>query len=483
MEGVRVTVADIAAASGAQIATPAPDPTAAVTAVLDAAAAATAASLDGTVVVLGWAPERANGPLPDLLPLLDPLLAKRPGAVVVIPARPVNPPRSVLAQAGRSGVALLWVLDAGSVDPVRSQLDRMLAAAPPPTAGPPGVTVPPGLLGAADDLGRLLDELGGALDATVRLLDDRPSGGAAAGRFPVATGGRSAWLEVHRDSPLLPAESALVGALIPVLRLHLRLRDAEFDDTAVEAARNLKTILGDDLVAREASLRRSRRLSMFPRHPLVCLVIEPFGVAVTMAGVQQLCTALQPLARRTDPDAISIVHEGAVVIMLDATVDLDVLSRALYRAVRTPLAIGASDEVGEPRGYPSAFRQAQRAVAVGRRVGGVNRVTRYRELGVLGLLYQLPEHTRRGFVAEQLGPVADDTPDALDQRRILRMLRATDCNITESARKLFIHPNTLRARISRIEAVTGPFLNDPARRMNLFTALAMFSLDSNPEGE
>jgi len=476
------TLAEIGAAIGAQIAAPPHDPTVAVHSVMDAERASDAASLDGALVVLDWAPHRPNGPLPNLLTTLDPLLTKRPTAVVITPSRPVNPPRPVLAHARRHGVGLLWVIEAAPVDDVRAQIDKLIQMAHTTRADRKGVTVPADLLGAADDLSRLLDELGGALDATVRLLD-RPTNAAGTAGFPVVSGGRSAWLEIRRDSALTQEETELVELLIPVMRLHLRLRDTEHDETTAEAARNLKTILGEDLVAREATLRRSRRLSMFPRHPLVCLVIEPFGVAVTMAGIQQLRSDLEPLARRTDRDAITIVHEGAVVMMVNAAVGLDIMSRGLYRAVRTPLVIGASDEVTAPRSYPGAFRQAQRAVAVGRRVGGVNRVTRYRDLGILGLLYQLPEHARRGFVTETLGSVADDTPDALDQRRILRTLRATDCNITESARKLFIHPNTLRARINRIESITGQFLNDPAKRMNIFTALAMFSLDSNPEGE
>ena len=37
-------------------------------------------------------------------------------------------------------------------------------------------------------------------------------------------------------------------------------------------------------------------------------------------------------------------------------------------------AVGASEEVDDPRSYPSSFRQAGRAVAVGRRVGAINRV-------------------------------------------------------------------------------------------------------------
>lgn len=482
----RATPAGLAGVTGVQMATSPAGIDTSITSVIDLADARDHLTLDDAVVTVEWKPTRPSGPLPDLLPILDPVLVKKPVAVLVSPIRPVNPPRQLVARAERAGVCLLWnsalVPHADLVVSFERQLQQSGEGRS--ETVPRAASVPDDILAAADDLDELLDRLGRFLRADLRLSD--VAGPADPDVTPVRLSAASVGgpvLEVRRDDDLAPDELLILTTLAPVFRLHARLADTATDDAATEIARNLKHILGDDLVQREMSLRKSRRLSLFPRHGVVCLGIEPFGISVDLNGLQQLRTAMTPVALRFDPDSITIVNSGTVVVMIRATVDFDALARALYRSVQVPLAVGASDEVDDPRSYPSSFRQASRAVAVGRRVGAINRVTRYRDLGVLGLLYQLPEHARRSFVAETLGSVAGPTPDGLDQRRILRVLRSTDCNITESARELYIHPNTLRSRIARIEQITGPFMNEPERRLTIFTALSMFSLDNNVEGE
>ncbi|MCZ4553933.1 PucR family transcriptional regulator [Gordonia rubripertincta] len=474
------TVADLAVATGVQIATTPTTWDTEVSSVVDAGEASDQISLDGAVVVTAWQPARPNGPLPDLRALLDPLIRKKPAAILVSPARPVNPPRQAVALAERAGVCLLWNAGPDSAADVAAKLDRLVSKAQPPAEVHTDSTLLD-ILRHADDLDALLTAIGDALRASVR-LSDTPSEAAVV--LPLSgIPGTTPALEVSARDPLGSGALAMLDGLLAVIRLHVKLRDTQSDDASVEIARNLKNILGEDLVQREASLRKSRRLAVFPRHAVACLAIEPFGVSVDMNGLHDLKTSLAPVASRFDPEAITIVNEGVLVVMIRATADLDALARALYRGVQIPLAVGAGDQVDDPRSYPSSFRQAVRAVAVGRRIGAINRVTRYRDLGVLGLLYQLPEHARRNFVDETLGSIADETPDGLDQRRILRVLRSTDCNISESARELFIHPNTLRSRIARIEGVTGPFMNEPDRRLTIFTALSMFSLDSNVEGD
>lgn len=479
------TVADLALATGLQIATAPTTWDAVVTSVIDADRAEEMLSLDGALVLASWQPTRPNGPLPDLPSLLEPLIRKHPAAIVVTPSRQVNAPRQAVSRAEQARVCLIWNTDHAVATDLVGTLARLVAKTQTPPAQSPARSAVLDVLHRADDLDEMLQAMGQALRATVRLSESHSSAATEHAEEFALSGitGTLPALEITRADPLRADEAAMVEGLLAVIRLHKKLRDSHVDDHALESARNLKNILSEDLTQREASLRRSRRLSLFPRHPVVFLVLEPFGVSVDISGLHDLCTALAPVASRFDPAAITIVNEGALVVVITSSTDLDTLARSLYRGVQVPLAVGVSDPVDDPRSYPEAFRQAARAVAVGCRVGAINRVTRYRDLGVLGLLYQLPEHARRNFVNETLGSVADETPDGLDQRRILQVLRSTDCNIAESARELFVHPNTLRSRIAKIETVTGKFMNEPDRRLTIFTALSMFSLDSNVEGD
>ncbi|MGC0362137.1 hypothetical protein ABH922_000121 [Rhodococcus sp. 27YEA15] len=472
------TPTDIAMSTGGRLVTTVATETL-ITAVLDENAAHVEAALTGILVVLEWRPPHPNGPLPDLVPILEQFLPKGPAAVFVSPSRSVNPPPKAVAAAERGNVSLIWNRSGGSPTEIEAQITELLTRSAVQVRH--SHSVPDSMLAIADDLPRLLDAVTLALGGEAR-LSIAPTRPTQSGHisFPLLENNSgNATLDIHREVSLSADERRLLTALAPVFRLHVALSDTTADDRTTERARNLKHILGEDLLQREVSLRKARRLSMFPRHPVVCLGIEPFGVRVDIEGLHELRIAMMPVAVRFDADAIVVVNAGTVVVMMKATTQLDSFVRALYRSVQVPLAVGVSEDVDDPRSYPSSFRQAERAVSVGRRVGAINRVTRYRDLGVLGLLYQLPEHARRSFVSETLGSVADSTPESLDQRRVLRALRATDCNVTESARSLFVHPNTLRSRISRIEQIVGSFMAEPEHRMTVFTALAMFSLDSS----
>lgn len=466
-----VTVADVAAVLVLPVVTSQATTDAVVSGVADGAAGPWTAT---ELVHLRWESARAGGPFPDLTLLLTEVLAARPAAVVVSPSRPVNPPPAAIELAERANVAVLWDRD-GSAD-VAAAVRSLCTPQQPDAALPDLGEFAARVLAVADDLAAILEMLGTALGARCCLRALR----GTASDDVIRVGPRTA-LEVDRATPLGKQERRLIDAVRPVLSMHTRTAESDGDDRAVEATRSLKLILGDDLAEREQAVRRSRRLSLFSDKSVVFLAVEPFNVPIDMGGLARLRDDIAPVATRFDPTAITLVKSGLAVVLIGASVDLESFQRALSRAVKAPVAVGVGAEVDEPRGYPSSFRQAQRAVAVGRSIGAINRLTRYRDLGVLALLYQLPEHARRTFVAETLGSITGVGSESLEQRRVLRMLRATDCNVAESARRLFVHPNTLRSKISRIESVTGPILSDPERRLTVFVALAAFSLDSHTD--
>ncbi|MEO9329538.1 PucR family transcriptional regulator [Gordonia aurantiaca] len=493
-----VTVADVALATGVVVATTGVDTDATVTRFVDLRDSddlaewsardepAPGESFATTLIAVPWRPQRPDGPLPALDTLLAPVLRRKPAAVVVTPGRPVNPPTKVVELLGSQGVVLLWdrhaeasfahVIERAGGTPRRE--DCSAPEAPGPATRDSGLGgLATAVLAVADDVAALEAVLTGFAGAPVRIRLSGSRGRTTEG-VTVALG-QGASLTVLDIDALNERQRLMVDLVRPLLALHTRARWASpVDERIDEATRVLKQILGEDLAQREQSIRRSRRLSLFPDRPVVFVAIEPFNVSVDLPGLQRLREDVALVVRRHDPQAVAVIKDGMVVTPVSIDVDLDAMLRAVCRAVHVPLAAGAGDPVTEPRGYAGSFRQAGRAVAVGRRIGAINRITRHSELGVLALLYQLPEHARRSFVADTLRSVADNTPESLEQRRILRALRATDCNISESARRLFVHPNTLRAKISRIESIIGPIVSDPERRLTVFTALSMYSLDS-----
>jgi len=119
------------------------------------------------------------------------------------------------------------------------------------------------------------------------------------------------------------------------------------------------------------------------------------------------------------------------------------------------LSVGVSSPCAGAGAYPHGFEEAASAAEIGGLIRGSPGVTTYEELGpyryVLG-----PEEGVRDRYRERLGSVV-----AYDRRRGTRLLdtleRYLDLrgNAVATSRALFIHPNTLRQRLGRIEEVSG----------------------------
>jgi purine catabolism regulator len=85
-------------------------------------------------------------------------------------------------------------------------------------------------------------------------------------------------------------------------------------------------------------------------------------------------------------------------------------------------------------------------------------------------------------VQETLGTVAGTDQEAVESRRVLRSFRRTNGNVAESARQLFLHHNTFRQRLAKLQSVLGDFLGDADLRLAVFVALDLHRLDNDLEG-
>ncbi len=121
---------------------------------------------------------------------------------------------------------------------------------------------------------------------------------------------------------------------------------------------------------------------------------------------------------------------------------------------------------------PEAYRQAQRAVEIGRRVHGGGSVTRFDQLGLHRLLALVPDGAElSSFASDVLGPLADRTPEAADLRETLQVLLDTNFNVAEAARAQFFHYNTMRYRVGKLQRILGPIATDPHLRLDVAVAL------------
>ena len=129
---------------------------------------------------------------------------------------------------------------------------------------------------------------------------------------------------------------------------------------------------------------------------------------------------------------------------------------------QTGAAIGVSEPRGGPTDAARAYREALDAATIGRALLGEGGSIAYSQLGAYRYLVQIAEEDAP---RDRMREAVDRLIDYDGKRRTalldtLERYLAERRSVIESARALFIHPNTLRQRLARIEELTGLNLDD-----------------------
>jgi purine catabolism regulator len=130
------------------------------------------------------------------------------------------------------------------------------------------------------------------------------------------------------------------------------------------------------------------------------------------------------------------------------------------------------------QGIPQAYREAQQALEIGRRLFGEGKLHSFARLGVYRLLFHLNGQSElTDFYYETLGPLL--TNDQRNDGPLIETLEGffrCNCNLSETARAMHLHRNSLLYRLDRIESLLGRSLEDADLRLNLQIALKIHHL-------
>ena len=127
---------------------------------------------------------------------------------------------------------------------------------------------------------------------------------------------------------------------------------------------------------------------------------------------------------------------------------------ALIHELGIKTVVGIGTIVGHVRDLARASKEAQVAIEVGKVFDTDRSVINYENLGIGRLIYQLPTTMCDMFLQEvfKKNPI-----DALDQETLFTINKffENNLNVSETARKLFVHRNTLVYRLEKIKKLTG----------------------------
>lgn len=117
------------------------------------------------------------------------------------------------------------------------------------------------------------------------------------------------------------------------------------------------------------------------------------------------------------------------------------------------LGIGISSPIVYFNSFPTAYKEAQDSLAIGKRFNDKSYISHYDDYQLFGIIKEVKNtDLLHKYVENKLGKILEyDKETNMELMKTLITLMNTGLNSKEAARKLFIHYNTLRYRLDRLK--------------------------------
>ena len=219
----------------------------------------------------------------------------------------------------------------------------------------------------------------------------------------------------------------------------------------------VKNIISDNMLLGDIYTRAKELhfVSEAPRAAFLVRQLDPADIAII--------DVIQSLFPDKQSDFVLSISETDVALIKQLpenveSKDLFKIAKQIADTVSQELGIkvviGIGTVVNHIRDLARAYKEAGVAIDVGKVFDTEKTIINYENLGIGRLIYQLPTTLCQMFLQEvfKKNPI-----DALDQETLLTINKffENNLNVSETARKLFVHRNTLVYRLEKIKKLTG----------------------------
>ncbi len=216
-----------------------------------------------------------------------------------------------------------------------------------------------------------------------------------------------------------------------------------------------------------------------PRTVIVAEMRDRAGHEVLVAGQSLEGRVSAVIASAVDPRTIAWARRAGLALIADATEASRprTLGRAVARSLAAALPeLTVAGGVGSSRSRAgelhASYREAVQALAIARELGASGAALSFDELGLYRVLHAVPAHELRRYCDDLLGPLVEhDRAHGSDLLRTLEAYLRNDRNVAASARELFIHYNTLRYRLGKIDELIGGLDRTQTARLSVEVAI------------
>ncbi|HEX3833076.1 MAG TPA: PucR family transcriptional regulator ligand-binding domain-containing protein [Solirubrobacteraceae bacterium] len=286
---------------------------------------------------------------------------------------------------------------------------------------------------------------------------------------PIAAGGMPPWFLAVRDHPQLrPAQLVAIEQAMPFLEM-ARSHAWSLSLGARERASELVELIlaGEDQAVHVAA--RLATIGIDSRQQLAVVVCAGEEPALIVEDVEFVLRdrGLPSLTIERDEQVIAVAAWDGGAESLEDFV------RTLRHHVESAVTIGVGSLADDCRSLRRSLieaRHACRAAAARRR--GPDHAS-YADVGSHRLLLDLQDvDTLRAFSAALLDPIIEhDQRHGSELLTTLSRFLDLDCQWQTTADALYVHVNTLRHRLGRIERLTGRRLQSTDARVDFFLAV------------
>ena len=219
----------------------------------------------------------------------------------------------------------------------------------------------------------------------------------------------------------------------------------------------IKDIIMDNILASDiySMAKEMRFLGDVDR---VVMLIR-FSVKMNVSSLD----VIRALFPEQQKDFVFTVNDTDLVIVKEVKPNvesehIEMLAKALIELIdheeHARACVGIGSVVSDITELNRSFKESQIAIEVGKIFEREKNILSYNNLGLGRLIYQLPNTLCENFLDEvfKRGSI-----DSLDQETLFTIHKffENNLNVSETARKLFVHRNTLVYRLEKIRRLTG----------------------------
>jgi len=171
---------------------------------------------------------------------------------------------------------------------------------------------------------------------------------------------------------------------------------------------------------------------------------------------------LRQLFPERQKDFVTAVDEKSIILVKelgdrDTAKEIKHIANSVVDTLSTeamnPVYVAVGGIVNDLKDVSSSFKEARLAQEVGKIFEPEKQIVNYETLGIGRLIYQLPLPLCRIFINEMLQGFSIDDIDEEMFTTVTKFFE-NDLNVSETARELFIHRNTLVYRLDKLEKMT-----------------------------